>query len=97
MQDVLTSLRQFSRPKLLVRAAKAAAADYQRHVHLARLLRARTLPGPAEALINLLEMERTHNDMREQDHQGYSPIAHVDVMIAIVGEAQLMQASQNAC
>ncbi|MDO6725469.1 DUF6477 family protein [Cognatishimia sp. 1_MG-2023] len=94
MQDVHTMLRQFNRPKLLVRAAKAAAVDYERPVHLARLLRAKTLPGHAEAIINLLELEHTHNEMRRQKHLGYSPIAHVDVMIAIVGEAQLMQASQ---
>lgn len=91
MQDVLSMLNALHRPRLLIRAARAGAQEYNRNRHLQRLLGYGALPRSAQALMRLMELERGHNDKRTEDDAGYSLPRHLDVLIAIVGEAQVLR------
>lgn len=89
--SMITTLR---RPRLLTRAAKIGAQDYDRDRHLQRILGYGALPGPGAALMRLMEMERDVNTQRQEDDAAYSLVRHLDLMIALIGEAQLYQASR---
>ena len=93
MQDLMSMLNSLHRPRLLVRAARLGAQDYRRDRHLQRILGYGALPRTAVALVRLMELERGLNDQRLDDDAGYSLPRHVDVLIAMMGEAQLMRAS----
>jgi len=92
MQDVQSLLNTMHRPRLLIRAARAGAMEYNRNRHLQRLLGYGALPRTAPALMRLIELERGQNEKREEDDAGYSLTRHLDVLIAIVGEAALLRA-----
>ncbi len=94
MQDLLSMMSALTRPRLLVRAARLGAGDYRRDRHLQRLLGYGALPRPAEALMRLMEIERDHEDRRRCDDAGYSLPRHLDVLIAMMGEAQALRASR---
>ena len=91
-QDMLARLR---RPALLVRAARIGAARYDRAVHLPRWLRGTDLPAASEkraahgVLSALLQIEARMNDARRTGAAGYLVADHVDLLIAILGEARL--------
>lgn len=93
MQDLMSMLNALRRPQLLIRAARHGAQEYRRDRHLQRLLGYGTLPRPPAAILRLMDIERTLNDQRKQDDAGYSLPRHVDVLIAMMGEAQLLRAS----
>ncbi len=92
MHDVMTILTNLHRPRLLIRAARAGALEYNRSRHLQRLLGYGHLPRTAQALMRLIELERGMNEKRKEDDAGYSLPRHLDVLIAIMGEAQIMRA-----
>lgn len=94
MQDLLTMLTTLRRPRLLIRAARLGVQDYRRDRHLQRLLGYGSLPRPAAALMRLMEMERAMNEQRQNDDAGYSLPRHLDVLIAMMGEAQLLRAAR---
>ncbi|WP_342777311.1 DUF6477 family protein [Ruegeria sediminis] len=89
----MTTLSTLRRPRLLIRAAKFGTQEYNRDRHLQRLFGYGTLPTSGAALMKLLDMERELNDQRRDDGAAYSLARHLDVLIAILGEAQLYQAS----
>ena len=93
MQDVLTILKQLHRPTLLMRAARIGANDYRRAAQLPRLLGYGQTPGSAAAILKLLEIEDDLNTQRKSSESAYSVTRHIEVMIAIVGEARLLRAS----
>ena len=95
MQDVLTALTQLRRPRLLIRAAKEGAEDYVRDQHLKRLMGKGAQPHNGTVLKRLMEMEQDVNKDRRAGAASYSIITHVDLMIAMVGEARLLRASQS--
>ena len=94
MQDVLTILQQLQRPKLLMRAARIGAMDYRRTAHLPRLLGYGQIPKHSEAIFRLIEIEGDLNALRKAGESAYNLLRHIDVMIAIVGEARDLRASQ---
>lgn len=94
MQDVLSILNALHRPRLLIRAARAGALDYNRKRHLQRLLGYGPLPRTVAALMRLIDLERGMNDSRKDGDAGYSLPRHLDVLIAIMGEAHLMRTTQ---
>lgn len=96
MQDVLSMLNTLHRPRLLIRAARAGAQEYSRNRHLQRLLGYGALPRNAAALMQLIELERGLNDQRKADDAGYSLPRHLDLLIAMMGEAQLLLATRPA-
>ena len=94
MLDVLTMLQCLHRPRLLMRAARIGAEDYRRAAHLPRLLGYGTLPRHTQALMRLMEIESELNAQRLEDESAYNLLRHIDILIAIVGEARIMQAAQ---
>ncbi|MEX0319682.1 MAG: DUF6477 family protein [Ruegeria sp.] len=94
MQDLMTMLSTLRRPRLLIRAARFGAQDYNRDRHLQRLLGYGSLPRSGAALMRLMEMERGVDEQRRNDDAGYSLVLHLDLLIAMVGEAQLYQSSR---
>jgi len=93
MQDVLTMLATLKRPGLLMRAARLGAEDYRRAMHLPRLLGYGTLPRHSAALIHLMELEASLDTQRRTDDSGYSLLRHIDILIAILGEARILRAA----
>lgn len=92
MQDVMSMLNSLRRPRLLIRAARIGARDYSRTRHLQRLLGYGTLPRPGAALMRLIEMESALDIMRHEADAGYSITRHLDILIAMMGEAQILRA-----
>jgi len=92
MQDVLTRLSTIRRPGLLVRAAQIGAENYRRALHLRRLTDGGVLPRSTSALIQLIEIEAEMNLQRKMADASYSLIRHLDVVIAMIGEARLLRA-----
>lgn len=95
MQDVLTRVAQLNRPKMLVRAAKSAVKDYRRDIHLTRLLPGKFSKQHSAAIHLLLDLEDQHNDRRINRAAGYSLADHLDVLIALVGEVQLLSSLRD--
>ena len=96
MLDVLAKLDQLSRPRLLIGAAKAGAIEYTRNQDLRRHITHPDLPQYREVMSYLYELENT---VEQQQHNGaatYSIVKHVDLLIARLGEAQLLQATQSS-
>lgn len=96
MQDILSMLNALRRPRLLMRAARIGAEDYRRNAHLPRLLGYGQMPRHGAALMRLVEIESDLNDQRLSEDSAYSLLRHIDVLIAIVGEARIMRAAQAA-
>jgi hypothetical protein len=93
MLDLQTRIATLKRPSLLARAARFGIDDYRRSVHLGRLLPGERLPRHADAIMQLLEIEAEIETQRVTQSGSYSPAHHVEVLIAIAGEAQLMRAT----
>lgn len=94
MESLLTKLGHLRRPQILIRAARVGVMDYRRSTHLRRHLGAGTLPRNGPALMRLVEMEQALNDRRLSRDASYSASAHVDLLIAMMGEARLLRASR---
>lgn len=95
MTDLFTMLDRLRRPALLIQAARAGCEDYRREPHLRRLLGPGRVPKTGEVLIRLIEIEGTLDRQRRDGDNGYSLVAHVDVLIAMMSEAQLARAMQT--
>ncbi|SHJ24704.1 hypothetical protein SAMN05444000_106124 [Shimia gijangensis] len=93
MKDILSLLKDLRRPRLLIRAARHGVDEYQREQHLKRHLGYGRLPKNGAALMQLVEKERAMNDQRRSGDAGYSIVHHVDILIAIMGEARLLRTS----
>lgn len=93
MNDVLKTLDSLRRPQLLIRAARIGATEYRRHAHLPRHFGYGALPRSAAALARLVEMEETLNQQRQSDRTRYSATRHVELLIAIMGEARILRAT----
>lgn len=94
MKDVLGLIEQQRRPKILIRAARLGAEDYRRDIHLPRLLGYGQLPRSGDALMRLMQREAVLNDQRKARDASYSLPRHLDLLIAMVGEARILRASQ---
>ena len=95
MQDLLTMLQRLHRPRLLMRAARIGAEEYRRGIHLPRILGFGILPRHGTALIKLIEIEAELDNQRKRADASYSLIRHVDVLIAMIGEARFLKAAQT--
>lgn len=93
MTDLFSMLDALRRPRLLIQAARAGCEDYRRDAHLRRLLGPGPVPRPGAALIRLIEMEDMLDRQRRTGDNGYSLVAHVDVLIAMMAEARLARAA----
>ncbi|KEJ88401.1 DUF6477 family protein [Sulfitobacter donghicola] len=95
MQDIHRILASLHRPRLLMRAARIGAEDYRRTGHLPRLLGYGVLPRHGDALMKLIGIEAELEDQRTGLDAAYSLVRHVDVLIAIVGEAKMLRATHT--
>jgi len=93
MQDIMSFLTNLHRPRLLIRAARIGVIDYNREPLLRRFLGVGSLPRSGQALMRLIEIESELNDQRIEKNAGYSVIRHVEVMIALMGEARIYRAT----
>lgn len=93
MLDLQTRIATLKRPSLLARAARFGVDEYRRDVHLRRILGTERLPRHADALMQLLDREAELDAMRKTRAGDYRPARHVELLIAILGEAQLMRAT----
>ncbi len=94
MNDLLDKLDSMKRPRLLIRAARIGMPEYRREIHLRRHLGHGPLPRSGAALARLCEIEAELDTQRRSRNAGYSSIKHVDLLIAMMGEARIMRASQ---
>lgn len=93
MNDLLMKLDNLKRPRLLIRAARIGMDDYRRDVHLKRHLGQGPLPRSGAALARLVEIESGLNEQRRERNAGYSSVRHVDLLIAMMGEARILRTS----
>ncbi|MEO0486637.1 MAG: DUF6477 family protein [Pseudomonadota bacterium] len=91
MQDIYTMLSTLRRPRLLISAARHGLAQYDRNRALGRLLPHAALPSPGPAALKLMELEAMHDSARREHSGSYSVARHVEVLIALMGEARLLQ------
>lgn len=96
MKDILSVLSDLRRPRLLIQAARLGVDEYRREAHLARHLGYGKLPRHGAAVMQLLEKESALNEERRAGNACYSIAHHVDVLIALMGEARLLRASYQA-
>ena len=92
MQDILGMIGALNRPRLLVQAARFGVDAYSRTNCLARLLKSLSLPRSGEAILRLMDIEADLNDRRVVAAADYSVARHVEVLIALMGEARLLRA-----
>ncbi len=95
MLDIQTRIRRLQRPNLLIQAARFGLEDYNRGPFLRRVLNTEKVLKPVEALIQLLELEAIINDERTTKQATYSIARHVDILIAIIAEAETMRATSR--
>jgi len=95
MNTILKSLDSLCRPRLLIRAARYGMLEYNRCAHLKRHLGYGPLPRSGPALLRLIEIETGVNDQRRSRTASYSASYHVDLLIAMMGEAQILRSSSN--
>lgn len=93
MHHILSRLDRMRRPQLLIRAARIGSEDYRREHALKRLLGFDHPQANGAALASLLELEEELDEQRRCNMAAYSATRHVEVMIAIMGEARLLRAS----
>lgn len=90
MPDLIDKLQNMRRPQLLIRAARHGCLEYNRNRDLRRLLRSDPLPGPTRAVSRLIDLETGMEVTRKQGDNAYSVGRHVDILIALMGEARLL-------
>lgn len=95
MKDINSQVMSLKRPQILVRAARFGVDDYVRHRHLPRCLKRETIPSPGQALVALLDVEKQINSERATKSGNYQAARHIDVLIAIMAEAQLFRISRR--
>lgn len=93
MLDLHSRIATLKRPALLARAARFGVDYYRRSVHLRRILQCETLPGHGAAIMQLLEMDSEIEALRRAGSASYRPARHVEILIAIMGEAHLLRAT----
>lgn len=96
MDTTQENLARLRRPRLLISAARFGLADYDRSRDLRRIFRASAAPGPAAALARLIDEEADLEATRRAGGATYSIARHVDVLIALMGEAQSLRQPENA-
>lgn len=94
MTDPTEFLRTLYRPRLLIRAARFGVLDYRRERDLKRLTQASATPSPAKAITALMHQEAQLEATRKADDASYRVARHVEVLIALMAEARLLQSAR---
>lgn len=96
MTDLLALVSNLRRPKLLIRAARAGAMGYNRNRDLKRVMRLTETPSPERALNALIAAEAEIEEVRRRGEANYSFTRHIEILIAMIGEARLLPRQQGA-
>lgn len=86
MSHAAAALTRLRRPRLLIRAARFGLAEYDRGRALRRILPDRA--EDASPLPPLIAREAEFEERRVSGDAAYSVARHVEVLIALMGEAQ---------
>ena len=90
MTDLRSLLSRLQRPRLLIRAARHGMVDYHRDRDLRRLIGTATPPAPQVSVPRLLSEEAHLETIRCAGDAAYSIARHIEVLIALMGEARLL-------
>jgi hypothetical protein len=88
MSDFRMMLANLRRPRLLMHAARFGLGDYRRERDLRRLVN--TSASPEVTVPRLLSVEEALEATRIAGDASYSAARHIDVLIALLAEAQLL-------
>ena len=89
MTDFRMLLANLRRPRLLMRAARFGLGDYRRERDLRRLVK--TEASPELTVPRLMEVEEEIEATRQAGDASYSVARHIDVLIALLAEAQMLR------
>ncbi|MBZ0129530.1 MAG: DUF6477 family protein [Rhodobacteraceae bacterium] len=90
MSSLLHIINRLRRPKVLIRAARIGATEFRRERDLKRVLKTQSLPQPETGLPRLLAMEEELETTRRTEIAAYNVTRHVEVLTALLAEAQLL-------
>lgn len=90
MTDLKCLLSNLKRPRLLIRAARHGLMDYRRDRDLRRIIGADVAPAPSVTVPRLLTEEEHMETIRRDGNAAYSIARHIEVLIALMAEAQLL-------
>lgn len=96
MSDLMSHLHNLRRPRILVRAARAGLAEYNRTRDLCRLTRTTSAPAPETALGVLVEEEARIEATRRAGDASYSFVRHIEILIAMMAEIRLLPRGEVA-
>lgn len=94
MSDIRTILSQLRRPRLLMRAARFGLGDYRRERDLRRLVGPVT--SPEKAVTRLMDEEERLEAYRIEGRADYSLARHIEVLIALMAEMNLLPRGPQA-
>ena len=89
MSDFCKTLAALRRPRLLMHAARFGLGDYRRERDLRRLVHCGG--SPEETVPTLLSVEEELEATRQAGDASYSVVRHIEVLIALLAEARLLQ------
>ena len=92
MQDLIGQLGQLKRPRILIDAACRGADTYDRNRDLVRVLG--RLPRSGPAMMSLFDIEDGMDRARREKGADYRPLAHLSVLIALIGESRRIRMGQ---
>lgn len=93
MTDLREHVASLQRPRLLIRAARFGLGDYRRSPALRRRLAAAGAHSAPQAVRWLLAREAEADAQRRAGDTAYSVARHVELLIALMAEAQLLPAA----
>ena len=88
MTDFRAHLADLRRPRMLIRAARCGLGDYRRERDLRRLING--VAPPERAMTRLICEEERIEENRRSGDAGYSASHHVEVLIALMAEVNLL-------
>lgn len=89
MTDCRTMLATLRRPRLLMRAARFGLAEYRRERDLCRHVAGAA--SPEDTVTSLMSVEARLEATRIAGDAAYSVARHIEVLIAILAEAQVLR------
>ena len=95
MCDVLSKLNALKRPRLLISAARIGAMEYRRETHLYRYFKDGHPNRSKDALEYLMALESDLDSKRMASDAAYSVARHVDILIAMMGEARILRSAHT--
>jgi len=92
MSDLFSIYKKLRRSQILIRAARIGVLNYRRDRDIKRILRTTKAPAPKTGMVRLLTIERDLETDRRAGNTTYSITRHVEILAALIAEAQLLKA-----